>query len=231
MFNATVRYGPFKGLRLSGERWWGADTASMLLGIYEQELLQSLQRIPKTHRTFIDLGAADGYYGIGVLSTGLFDYSYCFERSPAARKLLQANARLNNVSDRVRVLAEATRSFTSLIAPHKPSESVLLIDIEGAEFELFDEALAEVFKGAIIFIELHDWFYPDGDLKLKKLRHLAERYFRITEFTTSARDLSRFEELAEFSDDDRWIICSEGRGQRMKWWRLDPMHDFSGGNS
>jgi hypothetical protein len=225
MFGGTVQYGPFKGLRLSSQSSWGADTASMLLGIYEQEVLESLQSTPKTHRAFVDLGAADGYYGIGVLINGLFDYSYCFERSQAARKMIQANARANNVSERLRVLPAALKNFPSLISPRQLSESVLLLDIEGSEFDLLDEATLEACKGAIIFVELHEWFFPDGQFKLQKLRGLAERYFQVTEFTTSARDLSRFAELTQFSDDDRWIICSEGRGQRMKWWRLDPTVD------
>src|ERR1700722_10509621 len=64
--NGTVSYGPFKGLKLSRDAWWGrTEIASILLGLYEKEILDSLMSIPSTHRTLIDLGAADGYYGIG----------------------------------------------------------------------------------------------------------------------------------------------------------------------
>jgi hypothetical protein len=228
LFAGTVQYGPFKGLRLSGESWWGADSASMLLGIYEQEVLESLRNVPKTHRTFIDIGAANGYYGIGVLVNGLFDHSCCFERSPVARRVIHVNAGLNDVSGRLRVLGAANKSFPALISPHNPSQCVLLVDMEGGEFDLLDEAVLATFRRAVIIVELHHWFFPDGDMKLKKLRDLAERYFRISELTTSARDLSRFRELAKFSDDDRWIICSEGRGRRMSWWRLDPLASSAG---
>ena len=59
-FSATVRYGPFKGLVLSREIWWGkTDRAGMLLGIYEKEVLQSVEKA--SHREgccFIELGAA-----------------------------------------------------------------------------------------------------------------------------------------------------------------------------
>jgi hypothetical protein len=46
-FNGVIRYGPFKGFKFIEEPWWGVtDRASMLLGIYEQEILSSLQTIP-----------------------------------------------------------------------------------------------------------------------------------------------------------------------------------------
>ena len=48
LFKSTVQYGPFKGLKLSPRTWWGeTDRASMLSGIYEKEVLNSLHNIPK----------------------------------------------------------------------------------------------------------------------------------------------------------------------------------------
>ena len=79
LFNSTVHYGLFKGLKLSTQTWWGsADRASMLLGLYEKEVLDSLKNISKKNTTFIDLGAADGYYGVGVLVNNLFEKSITF---------------------------------------------------------------------------------------------------------------------------------------------------------
>jgi hypothetical protein len=65
LFDSTVAYGPFKGLKFSLDAWWGRERASMILGLYEQEVLESLTNIPKKYKTFIDLGAADGYRSIG----------------------------------------------------------------------------------------------------------------------------------------------------------------------
>lgn len=42
LYFGTVAYGPFKGLKLGSDSWWcGIDRASMLLGIYEKEILES----------------------------------------------------------------------------------------------------------------------------------------------------------------------------------------------
>jgi hypothetical protein len=88
---------------------------------------------------------------------------------------------------------------------------------------LFDKNIFEVFSKSIIYIELHDWFFNDGNEKLKKIEEDAREYLSIEKITTTSRDLSMFEELNEMSDTDRWLICSEGRGRLMTWWRLDPL--------
>lgn len=223
LFNSTVAYGPFEGLKLISNTWWGdADKASMLLGLYEQEVLMSLLNVPKTHRTFIDLGAADGYYGIGLLVNKHYDKSYCFEISKKGQSTIAKNAELNLVSQKVIIHGKAEQDFFRLLPADQLSSSVLLIDIEGGEFDLFDANLFKVLKNSIIFIELHPWMVTDGDNKLAKLKSEASVLFNITELTTSSRDLSVFPELRNFNDTDRWLICSESRKQLMTWFRLDP---------
>ena len=103
-------------------------------------------------------------------------------------------------------------------------QSVLLVDIEGAEFNLFDKNLFKKFSKSIIYIELHPWIFKnDGQEELHKLENDAREYFTIEKITTTSRDLSKFEELKKWSDTDRWLICSEGRPKLMTWWRLDPL--------
>jgi hypothetical protein len=199
------------------------DRASMLLGLYEQEVLISLKMILARHKTFIDLGAADGYYGIGVLINNMFDRSYCFEISTKGQSIIRKNSILNHVSDKVIIKGIADKNFSDFLAVDEIQNSVLFVDIEGGEFDLFDSFLFEKFQKAIIFIELHDWLFEDGADKRKALILNAEKYFSVTELTTSNRDLCKFLELKIFSDTDRWLICSEGRGLLMTWLRLDPL--------
>ena len=227
-FDSTVRYGPFKGLKFSTDQWWqSSNRANMLLGLYEQEILESLASVPKSYKTFIDLGAADGYYAIGVLINKLFENSYCFEMAEKGREVIKKNALLNRVSGNVSIHGAADKGFYKAIKGEHLSKSVLFVDIEGAEFDLFDRELFGVFKNSIIFIELHDWFVEDGKRKLAKFRNDAKEFFNITELTTSARDLSKFSELKNYSDSDRWLICSEGRDRLMTWFRLDPINPAS----
>ena len=103
-FNSTIAYGPLKGFQFDQRSWWNKkDRAGMLLGLYEQEVLTCLWQTSGTHRTFVDLGAADGYYGVGVLVNNLFAESYCFEIAENGREVIEANARLNQVLHRVHI--------------------------------------------------------------------------------------------------------------------------------
>ena len=223
-FNGVIKYGPFQGLEFSDDSWWGAsDRGSMLLGLYEQEVLKSLQKLPKKYRYFIDIGAADGYYGIGVLVGNLFEKSWCYEISPQGQNTIKRNADLNNVSHRIVIRGKADGGFDKEFSEEDAASSVLFVDIEGGEFELFNSELLEKFRSSVIFIELHDWAFTDGKERLDRLRSDAEKYFQISALTTTSRDLSIFEELKDMSDTDRWLICSENRPRLMTWWRLDPL--------
>ena len=222
-FDNQIQYGPFKGLILGRGVWSSTDRAAMIFGLYEQEVLNSISILPKKYTNFIDLGAADGYYGIGVLINKLFDKSYCFEISQKGREVIRENAELNNVSQDLIVHGEAAAEFYNLIPECNLENSVMLVDIEGAEFDLLDRDCLKAFSKSIIFIELHDWLVKDGLAKKNKLLETAKCFFKITELTTESRDLSKFDELKDFSDTDRWLICSEGRDRRMVWLRLDPI--------
>lgn len=224
--SSTVKYGPFKGLSFSGLSWWGStDRAGMLLGIYEQEVLSTLESIPPQYRkSFIDLGAADGYYAIGVLVSNLFETSYCFEISDKGRGAIETNAALNGVEGRVHVYGIAEKDFHRKVPDSALCNSVLLVDIEGAEFEVLSAETFKRFSNSIIIIELHDHFFPDGQQRLERLRGAIGDAFHIEELTTTKRDLSVFPELREYGDTDRWLICSEGRRALPHWYVLRPAH-------
>jgi len=223
IFESTVKYGPFKGLKLPAKTWWGStDRGSMLLGLYEKEVLDSIHNIPRKYTTFIDLGAADGYYGIGVLINNLFEKSICYEMSEKGRMTLKNNAQLNNVLNKVEIRGLAKNNFYHELSLHILLNSVLFIDIEGAEFELMDKEAFKAFQNSIIFIELHDWLFEDGEEKLQKIKNDSFSTHVIKELTMGTRNLSIFPELKKLNDNDRWLICSEGRPQLMTWLRFDP---------
>jgi hypothetical protein len=218
-----VAYGPFRGLQLGAHSWWGVDRAGMLLGLYEKEILDRFDGLPASHRTFIDLGAADGYYALGALVSDRFDHCYCYEACEQALERLAQNARLNQVADRLSILGLAKPDFWKDLQGIGVdlSKAVMVVDIEGGEFNLLDSSTLEAFRGAVIFVELHEFFRADGREAVIELKRRAEKHFRIEEFSSGPRDLSNFPEISTFRDDDRWLICSEGRPRPMTWLRLD----------
>ncbi len=219
----SVSYGPFSGMTFCDDYWWGgSDRGSMLLGIYEEEVLSSIMTVSNKYDVFIDLGAANGYYSIGFLISKKFKKSYSFEISPKGRDVIKKNATLNRVSNKLHIFGEATKDFYKNIPKEDLNSAVILIDIEGAEFSLLDIELLRHLKKSIIFIELHDWFFEDSENKVNKLIGDAKTFFKISRLTTTSRDLSKFPELRDYSDSERWLIASEGRSKLMTWLRLDP---------
>ena len=98
---------------------------------------------------------------------------------------------------------------------------MLLVDIEGAEFDVIDQGTFEVFSKSVVIIEIHEWF-TDISQKLEHLEKAAAKTHRISKIRTSSRDLSGFESLKMLSDTNRWLLCSEGRPYLMSWLRFDP---------
>ncbi len=224
-FGGVVAHGPFKGLELAPQAHWGSGVYShQLLGIYEKELLDSLCDIPVGYNTFIEIGAQDGYYSIGALRAGMFETAHCFEILEAGRQLIAENARRNGMADKLHIHAEADETLAQALADEGVdlSACVVLCDIEGAEFGVFTPTMFDAMKGAIIFIELHPFAVADGQAKVAALKAAADANFTITQLTTRARDLSVFPELDGYSDTDRWLLCSEGRPERMHWLKLEP---------
>jgi Methyltransferase FkbM domain len=223
-FNSIVAYGPFKGLKLPAYSWWGkSDRAAMLFGFYEQEVQAALFNKPAQYDTFIDIGAADGYYALGAVVSGQFKKSICYESSEKGRLVIAENARLNNVEHLVEINGMATREVLKEFCDDGRMNSVILVDIEGGEFDLFDDALLERIKKNILIIEIHDFLFPDGDEKRMEFQRLLEKHFKVSVFSTSKRDLSPYAELWKLADTDRWLLCSENRPVLMSWIRLDPL--------
>ncbi|WP_375698165.1 hypothetical protein [Pseudophaeobacter sp. TrK17] len=223
MFNSTIAYGALKGFQFSPNTWWSKhDRASMIFGLYEKEIVNMLQDLSKTKNVFIDVGAADGYYGVATVSQKIFEKSYCFEIEAQGRAVIKENANLNGVSNKVTIFEEAKLTSLAKIPAEDIKNSVALIDIEGFEFDFLDDTVLEILKNTVCIIELHDWFYDDGDQRLADLKRRAAKYFDVSEFKSTSRDTSHIFELERYSDNERWLVCGEGRPRSMVWLRLDP---------
>ena len=223
--NNTVRYGPFQHLKLHQTPYWsGADRGAMLLGMYEQEVLQQLQQLSHDYDTFIDVGAADGYYAVGALVSDQFQSCICFETDVRGQEAIQRLADLNNVSKRIHIFGQANSEFLSTLSSTGfdfASGGVFLFDIEGAEYSLLTDSLLQTLRNSAMIIELHDSSDEPGSKNADLFMRVA-RYFNQHVVTFGARDPNLFPELADWTDDDRWILCSESRAGLMKWLILTP---------
>ena len=228
MFNhlgGIVAHGPLKGFRLNEHQIWGPpDLGPRLLGLYEKDVLDRISKREKTWDWLINLGAGDGYYGIGLVKAGLAKRSICFEQSPEGQAALKHAAEVNGVTDRITILGRAEGNFLDL--PEMPqlnlAETLIIIDIEGSEFSLLSKNLLTRLKDAEMIVELHGGFVPaDPNLEARFLKQLQE-FFDCDLFTMGKRDLSTIPEMASLSDSDRWLLCSESRPFLMRWVHCMP---------
>ena len=225
MHGGKVRRGPLKGFTLNGSpSWEPAGVASKLFGLYEQEILTLLEQAKGRKRTLVNLGADDGYYGVGLVATNYFHDAVCYELSEEGRALIQRTAELNGISGRIKIMSEATSDFPNQLRQLNIAVegTLILCDVEGAEFGIFSEACLASLEGAEIIIELHDFMIPNGGQALGLLLSRAARYFDVSSVKTGARDLSSIPDLDSVNDTDRWLICSEGRAKLMTWLHFAP---------
>ena len=222
----TVSYGPLKGFRLNEQQIWGqGDLGPKLLGLYEQEVLEKIASRQRKWDCVINLGAGDGYYGVGLVKSGLAARSICFEQSSEGQAAIKRSAESNGVADHVVILGRAGGDF--LDGPELQgialAKTLIIIDIEGGEFGLLTDNLLNRLKHAELIIELHGRFISqDPNVETGFLQKLAE-YFRCDIFSMQQRDLSKIPEAAFFGDSDRWLLCSEGRPYLMRWVYCRPI--------
>jgi hypothetical protein len=222
LFGNQVAYGIFKGMKFSNNVWWGKyDVLAKYLGQYEAHVLNKLEELSSHHDHFIDIGAADGYYAVGLLHAELYKSATCFEISPKGRTVIAENAELNNLGNRVIINGEANiKSLKKEIETYK--SCVLLCDIEGAEFDLFSKECMSAIRQCTIIIELHDEFIFGDKNRRKRLINDAKEFFNISFIKRSNPKVNEFEEISHWNDDIRQLAFSEWRPSRMHWILLTP---------
>jgi len=223
LLGGRVRYGPFKGLKLNRDTWWGRlDLGSMCLGLYEKELLNFIDRIsPNQFSCFIDIGAADGYYACGLLSSGKVQKAICFEQNLEGREVIQSNWEKNNSIGELLVFGEANAHSISSLPSADLQNALVLVDIEGAEFDALTEDVLETLKFCTVIVEIHNWV-DDFLTKYEQLLSDMHRYFDVEIIQRVERPTSEFEELRDFTDDNRLLLTSERRPCLMRFLMLIP---------
>ena len=223
LFNNQVAYGPFKGMKMSDQIWWGKnDSASKYFGEYESHILSKLIHLSDKYNNFIDIGAGDGYYAIGLMVSGKYKSVVCFEKSEVGRKTIKKNSIINKISKNLSIYGQSN-SIEILKSIRNLGPSVILCDIEGEEYELFDDKLLSALKRCTIIIELHNNKFSKLNLS-KNLIDISKKYFNVELIARSNPNVNNFKELSSWGDNERYLAFSEGRPERMEWICLKPKY-------
>ena len=218
-YDGVVQRGPFKGLKLNGNANTSRGTlGGKVLGVYEPEVMQEIADLGP-FEDVVNFGAADGYFSLGVLIGGLAKRSIAFEMTQKGREAVKDNAIQNGILEKVVIRGIADDSVGPQLEElqYKPETGLLLCDIEGAEFSVLSEKMLNDLKGTTIIIELHDRMMKEG-LSLRKAliaRLPKDAKHRI--LTSKPTQWVGIPDIEVMSDNDRALICSEGRKVLGEW--------------
>lgn len=218
--SATVRYGPFSGARLA-ENYWGHDRAAMLLGLYEAEIVDFVLNLSGL-KNFVNVGAGDGFYLAGLSRSHELQKIILFESMKDAHKNLLYVAGENGFKNRLTIMGSCNeRSLLELGGELQDEHTLFLIDCEGCETKILTEKVVQMFPNATWVVELHEWVSGFDQWISDLLQWSLDAGFQPRFLSQGSRNPNDIEELASYSDDDRWAICSEGRPRPMRWLILD----------
>lgn len=207
-----VLHGPFAGMRYAPRATGGVHhLVAKLLGAYEEELADAIAaQVARRPPTFVDLGAADGYYAVGFARASPGTDVHAYEIDPVARRALRANARENGVRVRIHGPANARR-----LAAHDLDGAFVLCDLEGAELDVLGgEALLALARSTLL-VELH------GTGPALRERFAASH--AVTEVGSRERDPGAHRELDGAPPELRVHAVDELRQGPMTWLLLEPL--------
>lgn len=161
-----VSSGPFKGMKYVSEAH-GSVYIAKLLGTYEREIYPVLQDvIDGDHDLIIDVGAAEGYYAIGMAARCDAPI-VAYEMNDRAQRLLTELAAKNGVEKRIQLRGEcdAAGLEEAISGAAKP---FILMDAEGAESELLDPDNMPSLAKASVLVEIHEFARPGVTAELMR---------------------------------------------------------------
>ena len=223
--NNKILYGPYSGTKiLSSYGWSNIDFCPKYLGCYEYQVQKKIIDLNKKKKFdyFIDLGASEGYHIVSLLKKKFFKQGLAFEISKKSREILKKNAQINKVKNRIRIYGDANlSSLKNALKDFNHRKLLFLVDIEGQEYDLFNKDFCKIFSNGTFIIEEHP-FNVWNKKKIKIFKQNIKKYYKVGILKDISKNPFNFSVLEKYSDDEKYLMMSEGRPQSMEWVILRP---------
>lgn len=213
-----VRNGPFSGMKYPGFASFGSAFAPKLLGSYELEIQPAVEQFLKTknYAEIIDVGCAEGYYAVGFALRSKSSRVFAYDSEESARKLCKEMAKLNGVSDRVKIGSLFTPEELAIF--QFSGRGLIICDCEGFEKELFNEKNLRNISNCDLIIETHDFIDINISSYIKDLLSASHKIDSVMSIDDIQKVLSYdYRELKELNFEDRKYLLAEGRPAIMEW--------------
>ena len=206
-----VMSGPFMGMRYV-EKAAGSALAPKLIGCYEEELHPVWERIfQEKYERIVDIGAAEGYYAVGLAYRFPETRVIAFESDENARAMCGEMGRMNGVGERLEIYG--TCSVSTLKDTLIPG-CLVICDCEGYESVLLDPAAVPMLRECDILVETHDYLVPG-------VKELLEGRFKnghqIQWVGSCPRDSARYPQLRGLNSRQKRLAVYEFRPAHQKW--------------
>jgi hypothetical protein len=192
----------------------------MVLGTYERELITALEEICRAGcDRIVDIGAAEGYYAIGMALRNPAAEVTCFETNPSVRHYLRKNARRNSVRARLRIAGECTPAALDA-ALEGAARPAVICDCEGTEDTLLDPQRVPGLRRALVLVETHEGMVIGVE------RHLVERFaptHDIEVIRNRPRTRNDLPDGCPLTDDEAAAAMDEHR-RRAEWMFMRLKH-------
>ena len=216
-----VHRGPFAGMRYV-QSSVGSCFEAKLLGTYELELFDAVERVCERELSWvINVGAAEGYYAVGLLRRRPEARVIAYEANPEGRALIEDLARRNGCADRIEVRGFCDPADLKADLEAHPGAFVLM-DVEGGEDALLDPAQVPGLVRAPILVEIHEFALPGVGARVQARFTETHRAEVIEQRHRSRADLTIRHPVL-----DPWLekLTNEHRPRRgfpMTWAVLEP---------
>ena len=164
----------------------------------------------------LNIGCAEGYYGLGLARNLPDTLCALFDINPTAISICRENARANNLHNvqfNTDCSVENIRSYLT-----KADNPFIVMDVEGHERVLLDlETIPELSKTTVI-VESHDCNIPGTtDLIVDRFKETHDVYTIPQGAKNPYIDI-----LFDLCDSDKMLLCCESRPSTMTWVVMVP---------
>ena len=213
----VVISGPFEGLSYGNLEAHCSALHPKLLGSYEMELIPTIRdAIDRKYATIADVGAAEGFYAIGLALKIPGAKVIAFEQEEDARGELAALAALNHVAERIEI---RERCEPQDLAEIGIEQGLMILDCEGYEENLLSTEMISTLKSWDFLIETHDGISPEVTMRLEERFSKTHQTSRIEIINDLNRaDHFELDAIAGLSRRQKDRLLAEGRQHATVRW-------------
>jgi hypothetical protein len=213
-----VSCGPFAGMIYPHTHTGtGSALAPKILGSYESELHGVMETIcNKGYSQIIDIGAAEGYYTVGLALRAPSAIVNVFETDATSVELCRRMSLANQVHSRIRYFGECTAEGLARFQLKIDEKVFLLCDCEGCEMDILDPCDVPLLARCDLLVEVHD-LNPDASSAFEILSSKFEHTHKITPINIKKRNTKTYLELKAFSEIESKTLLDERRIYSVGW--------------